>query len=107
MVLFDFPRLAAVVRLLALPMERLGCDLTEGPTQREPVGIRSVEHDVRSVASALRRDDIVSAVALVVESDASIGAEVSENGSSAQELEGVSDETAAAELSEPTGNGAG
>ena len=55
----------------------------------------------------LRRDDIVSAVALVVESDASIGAEVSENGSLAQELEGVSDETAAAELSEPAGNGAG
>jgi DNA gyrase subunit A len=57
----------------------------------------------------LRGDDTVSAVALVVESDASIGAEVSENGSSAQEqLEGSSEEAVAApEPLEPTGNGAG
>src|SRR5207249_12048358 len=51
--------LSAIMRFLALPMETLRCDVTERPAYRKPVGVQAAEDNAITLATALRRDDIV------------------------------------------------
>src|SRR4029078_11031958 len=58
-IFFELPALAAVVGLLALPVERLRGDLQERPTKRQAVGVGAVQDDAVSFPPPLRVDEIV------------------------------------------------
>jgi DNA gyrase subunit A len=85
---------------------------TSGMVQR--TGVRGISRMGRPTQGVrvmnLRGDDTVSAVALVVESDADLGANVAENGATPELLSGDGDgaePAAAADAEPPEGNGAG